>query len=313
MSTEWADYRDFYTNGPYAPHLRECRLGGPAAAVQLLDIGQPPGDWSDPAVPDLIILQNFTEGARAHFNLGGGRFGTRVPKGALAIVPPHTETEIVADDAHEIRVVAIPAEYLTPLMLEAGRSGELFDFGRLHSSFLRSEVISEALLRMWDAAASALPVSRLAMDGAVLTLLSELIAAAERPQSTARGGLAAWQIRWVREHMEAHIGDDVSLATLADLVDLSPNHFCSAFKTSTGEPPHRSFVRMRIERAKEMLSERQVPVTQIALDLGFGSSAHFSTVFRKHVGMTPTEFRRNVVDSPVRSQMDRSCERRTRS
>jgi AraC family transcriptional regulator len=300
MSTVWTDYRDFYINGPYAPHLREGRVGG-SAGVQLFDIGQPPGDWSDPALPDLVIIQNLTQGMRAHCDLGGGRFSMRPPSGAINIVPPHTPTDIVVDDAHEIRVCAIPASYLAPILIEAGRSGELFDFGRLHTSFFRSDTIGGLLGRMWDAAASPLPASRLAIDGAALTLLSELIAAAEQPYAAPTGGLAPWQLRWVREHMEAHLGQDVSLATLASLVGLSANHFCTAFKTSTGEPPHRAFIRMRIERAKQMLTDRRVPITNIALGLGFGSSAHFSTVFRKHTGSSPSSWRRNCVTAPGRS------------
>lgn len=108
MSGQWDAYADFYATGPYAPHLTEMRVGG-SAAVQLLDIGQPPGDWSDPAVPDLVLIHNLTEGSRVHCDLGAGQFSMRVPKGALNIVPPHTQTEITVDNAHQIRVCAIPA------------------------------------------------------------------------------------------------------------------------------------------------------------------------------------------------------------
>jgi AraC family transcriptional regulator len=59
-----------------------------------------------------------------------------------------------------------------------------------------------------------------------------------------------------------------------------------------GEPPHRYLVRLRIERAKELLVAQRTPITEVALAVGFGSSAHFSTVFRKHVGVAPTVWRR---------------------
>jgi hypothetical protein len=48
MNAGWSDYGDFYVNGPYAPHLKEARVGG-SATLRLFDIGQPPGDWSDPS------------------------------------------------------------------------------------------------------------------------------------------------------------------------------------------------------------------------------------------------------------------------
>jgi AraC family transcriptional regulator len=291
MSTDWANYRDFYANGPYAPYLREERVGG-SAPVQLLEVGQPSGDWSDPAVPDLIVIQNMTERSRVHCDLGGGRFSARMPKGAFNFVPPNTSTDIVLDNAHELRVCAIPEAYIIPLLAGVRPAGDLFDFGHLHTGYLRSEVMNTLLDRMWELAACGIPASRLAMDGAVLTMLSELFSAADRPNLAERGGLAPWQLRWVNEHMEAHLGDDVTLSTLAALVDLSPNHFCTAYKTSTGEPPHRALIRMRVERAKRMLAQRHRSITEIALELGFGSSAHFATAFRKHTALTPSEWRR---------------------
>jgi AraC family transcriptional regulator len=297
MDAAWNTFADFYTEGPYAPYSREHRVGG-STPIHLLDIAQPAGDWSDPEVPDLVVIQTLTEGMRAQCDLGGGRFTMRTPKGAINIVPPNTSTQIVVDDPHELRVCAIPANHVTALLADARPRGDLFDFGRLHTSFLRSDLASEVLLRMWNSAVSDLPTSRLAIDGAVLTLLSELFDAADRPGATARGGLAPWQLRWVREHMEAHLGEDVSLSALAALVELSPNHFCTAFKASTGEPPHRTLIRLRIERAKQMLADRHLPITQIALGLGFGSSAHFSTVFRKHTGFSPTHWRRDFAVAP---------------
>jgi AraC family transcriptional regulator len=55
---------------------------------------------------------------------------------------------------------------------------------------------------------------------------------------------------------------------------------------------------MRIERAKDMLSYGSVPITGIALELGFGSSAHFATVFRKLTGTSPSIWRRNCAAAP---------------
>jgi AraC family transcriptional regulator len=136
-------------------------------------------------------------------------------------------------------------------------------------------------------------VSRLAFDGALLTLLSELLSLAQRPMTNERGGLSPWQVRWVVEHLHANLAEDVTLSRLAALVGLSTNHFCSAFKNSMGEPPHRYLTRLRIERAKELLASGGESMTQVALAVGFGSSAHFATAFRKQLGTSPTEYRRN--------------------
>jgi len=107
-----------------------------------------------------------------------------------------------------------------------------------------------------------------------------------------RGGLAGWQKNQVRDYIEEHLDDDVSLVTLAELAHLSPFHFARAFKQSFELPPHRYLTLRRIERAKELLGQRELSVTQIGLDVGFSETSAFSSTFRKHTGVTPTDFRR---------------------
>jgi AraC family transcriptional regulator len=108
-----------------------------------------------------------------------------------------------------------------------------------------------------------------------------------------RGGLATWQMRAVTGYVEEHVGEQISLATLARLARLSQHHFCRAFKKSFGIPPHQYHVERRIERAKAMLADRANSVTDVALSLGYSQSSAFSVAFRKTTGRTPKEFRRD--------------------
>src|SRR6266404_9920999 len=80
-------------------------------------------------------------------------------------------------------------------------------------------------------------------------------AARRRPVS--RGGLAHWQQKRVAAYIEEHIADDIPLATMAELVRLSPYHFCRSFKCSFGMPPHRYHAHRRIERAKQLLANHE--------------------------------------------------------
>jgi AraC family transcriptional regulator len=107
----------------------------------------------------------------------------------------------------------------------------------------------------------------------------------------ARGGLSARQLRRVTAFIEDHLAAEIGLSQLAALVDLSPWHFCRSFKRSTGVPPHRFLVLSRIERAKRLLADRRVSVTEVALTLGFGGSTQFARAFRAAVGLSPREYR----------------------
>jgi AraC family transcriptional regulator len=82
--------------------------------------------------------------------------------------------------------------------------------------------------------------------------------------------------------------------SLAQLAQLSPYHFSRAFKQSFGMPPHQYLTSRRIERAKSLLAERKLSVTEIGFDVGFSETSSFIAAFRKVTGETPTEYRRSL-------------------
>lgn len=141
---------------------------------------------------------------------------------------------------------------------------------------------------------SRLRLDALGLDAAIQLLRKHSTISSSRAvhQTRHRGGLAPWQVRRLTEYLHEHLGADVVLSDLAALVGLSPNHFCTAFRLSLGEPPYRYLTRLRVDQAKRMLATSSCSVTEIALAVGFGSSAHFATVFRKRQGVTPSEWRR---------------------
>src|SRR5258705_930918 len=117
-------------------------------------------------------------------------------------------------------------------------------------------------------------------------------AARRRPVS--RGALAHWHQERVAAYSEEHIADNIPLATMAELARLSPYHFCRSFKGSFGIPPHRYHALRRVERAKQLLANHEVPITAIALDIGFSDTSTFTAAFHRLTGQTPTSYRRNL-------------------
>jgi len=115
---------------------------------------------------------------------------------------------------------------------------------------------------------------------------------AARDTSQNRGGLASWQKRAVVGYIEEHLGEQISLGTLAQLARLSQHHFCRAFKQSFGVPPHYYHVQRRIEQAKLLLADRSISITDIGFTLGYSQTSSFSVAFRKATGWTPSEYRR---------------------
>jgi AraC family transcriptional regulator len=105
-------------------------------------------------------------------------------------------------------------------------------------------------------------------------------------------GLAPWQLARVRRHIERHLNSRITNAGLAALVRLNEDHFARAFKISVGRPPHAYLVQQRVEAAKVLLSNEQLPLCQVALAVGFADQAHLSRRFRETVGVSPATWRR---------------------
>ena len=109
-----------------------------------------------------------------------------------------------------------------------------------------------------------------------------------------RGGLAGWQRKRVATYIEEHAADDIPLATLAELARLSPWHFSRSFKQSFGVPPHKYHASRRIERAKQLLANRELSVTAIAFEVGFSETSTFSAAFHRLTGQSPSNYHRNM-------------------
>lgn len=93
------------------------------------------------------------------------------------------------------------------------------------------------------------------------------------------------------DYIDANLREDISLAGVARALSMSPGHFAHAFKESTGSAPHRFVIARRIELAKSLLRDTDLPITQIAHQIGCASHSHFSVIFLRMTGRTPRSFR----------------------
>lgn len=94
-----------------------------------------------------------------------------------------------------------------------------------------------------------------------------------------------------RSFIRDHLADEISLRMVADTVHLSPNYFSEQFKRFTGINFVEYIARLRIEKARELLRESDLRVTEIAFAVGFQSLSQFNRVFRRFSGKSPTKFR----------------------
>lgn len=99
------------------------------------------------------------------------------------------------------------------------------------------------------------------------------------------------EIRRSIDFIHAYYTDNLSLQQVATSASLSPYHFLRLFKRQVGITPHTYIQRLRLRQAALLLSSSDEPITAIASHLGFSSPGHLSESFRRHYGLTPSQYR----------------------
>ena len=136
---------------------------------------------------------------------------------------------------------------------------------------------------------------RLFAEGLSMSLLSRLAACymqRARP-AHATSKLSSQQVKLTIEFIDAHLGADLAIGTLAEQLSMNAYTFARRFKATLDLTPHGFVLSRRIRRA-EMLLAGDLPLSEIALAVGFASQSHFTEAFRRRTGLTPLQARRHA-------------------
>jgi AraC family transcriptional regulator len=131
------------------------------------------------------------------------------------------------------------------------------------------------------------PISSLAIEGLMLTLLAEAASSAE----SSRGGPPRW-LPVAVDYIRAHYRDRLDHDALSRVAGVHPTHLARAFHRHMRCTVTGYVHRLRIEWAREQLARGDDPLADVALDAGFADQAHLARVFRRATGVTPSEYRR---------------------
>jgi AraC family transcriptional regulator len=212
--------------------------------------------------------------------------------GEIFLYYRHVERWIRSDDLHYLSIVISDAA-LTAACDGINGEVELQPIGKLMDARVGALTAAVNAERI-----AGFPSGRLFLDSVEQALAAALVdghAVERRSQRRYRGGLGAARLRRIQELVQANMEGELTLHEMSQSVGLSTAHFSHMFHQSTGESPHQFVLRLRIERAKEMLRMPEARVLDVAVACGFKTQQHFARVFRRICGASPTVYRYKVL------------------
>jgi AraC family transcriptional regulator len=302
----YSSFAQWYLEGPRASYVRSMK--SPGGILNMHEAVQPAAEMWDPAVPDLVLHQDLVGGSRINGNLGGGQFDATTERGDFMLAAPNCANHLKSSTNHQIRSFAFPVSKWQGVLDKA--SARAFSFEDLrYSRTFNTPTIRSLLRSLWALSEEEGAPSCLLARAAGCEILAELCRLSSTPLGPVKGGLAPWAKRRCLDLVQARLSEDISLDELAAEARLSTFHFARMFKESLGVPPRVYLTQLRVEKACELLKGTDLPVTEIAFEVGYSTNQVLARVFLKHMRMSPTNYRRAVRD-PVLSLFLEAPERR---
>jgi AraC family transcriptional regulator len=256
-----------------------------------------PIDLTEPALGHPFIIYHLTHPTEVTRKIEGARRekGLLGPRN-ICITPPETTTQWEHHGHPEILQV-----YLRRSLYEAA-VGEMYGCDATAAEIVpRFGIVDPLLEQLAIALADALR-SGAVRDGLYIDTVAHMMAvhlarahsAQSRPAVLPYTPAVSQQrMRQLIEFIEANLDQPLTLDAMAGQVGISPLYLARAFKAAVGQSPHQYVLARRIERAKELLRNTEMPIIDVALSVGFSSQSHLSHWMIRHTGVSPAVYRRS--------------------
>jgi AraC family transcriptional regulator len=259
----------------------------------LNELAVPPSDHH-------CLVLNLSAPLYLHANLRKRNFEGKVRAGEVAIIPAGTTWSYRSDSLHSSNTLLL---FLRPLFVRSAI--EEFDAAYKELALtpqigFRSKHIRHIGMSLLGELNEANVEGRLYADSLATGLAMQLSRrySSLRDVQVGHGGMSPFRLRKAIGLIDQHLAQEeegrVGLRAVAKEVRMSYFHFSRAFKQSMGMTPTNYIAERRIERAKRLMQETELPISEIALRSGFSSQSHFTTSFRRLAGVTPRSFRKGM-------------------
>jgi len=265
----------------------------PGGGFRVSLLSDPPGQISIPALRSTNVSIHVGPSVKVTCRRGGLRHRGTAVHGDIDIIPAVTPGVWEINERDTALVLSLSPELLARVAVD-------LDLDPCRLEIRNRFLVRDAQLENigWALKAemeSGYPSGHLFVEGLALSVATRLVrshSSRSLPEPGKQNGrLSDSRLRQVVSYIEANLSQDISLGDIAAVAGVSVSHFKSLFRESVGLPAHQYLIRRRVERAKSLLYEGKLSVSQIALETGFAHQSHLAHHMRRLLGVSPKKLR----------------------
>ena len=273
------------------PVISAAALGGLPEGVSFQHIMLSPGQWPEGHLTwhALALHRNH---AKESYVWPGPRRPVSATVGFLDFIPAQFPFSVGWTEPFEVISLNISPRFVSEFVQPAGAPLEF----REDAGF-EDPLLAHLLLNLDSEMNAGNPSGALYAESISAAALAQLIrthACAPPRLGVPKGSLPPDRLRRIVEYIDANLHRRISLAELAGIVEMNVFHMLRMFKVTLGVPPHRYILQRRVQRAKALLRNPALTISEIALGCGYAEQSSFTRAFQKVTGAAPAYYRNSV-------------------
>jgi AraC family transcriptional regulator len=261
----------------------------------------PQGVLEWPGLKEVLVAIHMGPSAKLSCRRGGKQYSGTAVHGDIDIIPAHTAMRWEMQDQNDTsRILGLPHALLRSVAHESGLDPARMEIlNRFQVRDNELETLSWVIKREMELGR---PSGRIYLDGLTLAIASRLVtrhSSLTKGMERRNGGLTGHRLKQVLSFIEEQLGDDLSLERVAAVARVSPSHLNSLFRGSVGLSVHQYIIQRRVERAKMLLQQDGLSLTEVALAAGFAHPSHMARHMRRLLGLPPRAIKRVLEEASV--------------
>jgi len=275
------------SNTPRDAHLSPLVLGVSMSKLT----GTDPLEFMIHPRSDYLLVVRMSSQSKVRYDIGRGFRDCEMRHGHMLLYPALERSCWWIERPVQTVILSIPAQLLKRAW-EQDREEPWPDMVEM-CSFGRDSQVIQILATLASELDRTDQINSAYVESVVFQLNTHLVRQYSRAGGSVirHSGMSPSRLNKVLEYVAAGLEEQLRIAAMAQVAGISPYYFCREFKKTMGITPYGYIVQQRIDRAKALLQNTSMPITEIGAQLLFATPSHFTATFRKLVGCTPSVFR----------------------